>query len=94
MKVRLETLLFLRAAVCLIPILLLPQSKLLQFATGAARIPLTGFRDLRGGGEPRLFKITRVGTKMSLPQAHSCFNRLDLPPYESLDVLKEKLTMA
>ena len=70
------------------------QSKLLQFATGAARIPLTGFRDLRGGGESRLFKITRVGTKHALPQAHSCFNRLDLPPYESMAVLKEKLTMA
>ncbi|KAL7416703.1 hypothetical protein BDY24DRAFT_428296 [Mrakia frigida] len=70
------------------------RSRFLQFATGAARIPLTGFRDLRGGGESRLFKVTRVGAPTALPAAHSCFNRVDLPPYTSMAILEQKLTMA
>ena len=27
-------------------------------------------------------------------RAHTCFNRLDLPPYESADMLYEKLVLA
>ena len=31
---------------------------------------------------------------LSPNRAHTCFNRLDLPPYASFDVLYEKLLMA
>ena len=30
----------------------------------------------------------------SFPRAHTCFNRLDLPPYESYQQLKEKVVRA
>ncbi len=29
-----------------------------------------------------------------LPSAHTCFNQLDLPEYESKEVLQERLLMA
>jgi hypothetical protein len=28
------------------------------------------------------------------PKAHTCFNRIDLPDYESIDELREKLKIA
>ena len=44
---------------------------------------------------PRLvFQVTRVGAPTALPAAHSCFNRVDLPPYPSMAILQQKLTMA
>ena len=30
----------------------------------------------------------------NLPKAHTCFNRIDLPGYESFEKLNEKLTQA
>jgi E3 ubiquitin ligase SMURF1/2 len=30
----------------------------------------------------------------NLPKAHTCFNRLDLPPYPSEEKMMEKLTQA
>ena len=38
--------------------------------------------------------IEKWGTKDKLPRAHTCFNRLDLPPYESFEQLSQKLKMA
>lgn len=29
-----------------------------------------------------------------LPRAHTCFNRVDLPPYTSYQMLREKLVQA
>jgi hypothetical protein len=41
-----------------------------------------------------LFCIERVGKEGWLPRSHTCFNRLDLPPYRSYEQLAEKLTAA
>ncbi|VDP93835.1 unnamed protein product [Echinostoma caproni] len=68
--------------------------RLLQFVTGTCRIPLGGFKNLMGNEGLRPFCIERIGTEDWLPRSHTCFNRLDLPPYRSYEQLKSKLTMA
>ncbi|KAL2162419.1 hypothetical protein VTH06DRAFT_7332 [Thermothelomyces fergusii] len=70
------------------------KSRLLQFTTGTSRIPVNGFKDLQGSDGPRRFTIEKAGDITNLPKAHTCFNRLDLPPYETLEQLQQKLTMA
>ncbi|TNN78674.1 E3 ubiquitin-protein ligase Itchy [Liparis tanakae] len=54
--------------------------RLLQFVTGTCRLPK--------------FCIEKVGKENWLPRSHTCFNRLDLPPYKSYEQLKEKLMFA
>ncbi|KAJ8338972.1 hypothetical protein SKAU_G00357580 [Synaphobranchus kaupii] len=68
--------------------------RLLQFVTGTSRVPMNGFAELYGSNGPQLFTIEQWGTPDKLPRAHTCFNRLDLPTYESFDDLREKLLMA
>ncbi|XP_053144342.1 E3 ubiquitin-protein ligase NEDD4-like isoform X4 [Hemicordylus capensis] len=68
--------------------------RLLQFVTGTSRVPMNGFAELYGSNGPQLFTIEQWGSPEKLPRAHTCFNRLDLPPYESFDELREKLLMA
>ncbi|CAD5210212.1 unnamed protein product [Bursaphelenchus xylophilus] len=70
------------------------KSKLLQFVTGTCRVPVGGFSELIGSTGPQLFCIERVGKENWLPRSHTCFNRLDLPPYRSYDQLAEKLSAA
>ncbi|KAK0423731.1 hypothetical protein QR680_008300 [Steinernema hermaphroditum] len=70
------------------------RSKLLQFVTGTCRVPVGGFAELIGSTGPQLFCIERVGKENWLPRSHTCFNRLDLPPYRSYEQLAEKLTCA
>ncbi|KAL2111527.1 hypothetical protein VUR80DRAFT_9881 [Thermomyces stellatus] len=70
------------------------KSRLLQFATGTSRIPVNGFKDLQGSDGPRRFTIEKAGDVNNLPKAHTCFNRLDLPPYKDLETLQQKLTTA
>ncbi|XP_048389618.1 E3 ubiquitin-protein ligase HECW2 isoform X1 [Stegostoma tigrinum] len=68
--------------------------RLLQFVTGTSSIPYEGFASLRGSNGPRRFCIEKWGKITSLPRAHTCFNRLDLPPYPSFSMLYEKLLTA
>ncbi|XP_022917430.1 E3 ubiquitin-protein ligase HECW2 isoform X5 [Onthophagus taurus] len=68
--------------------------RLLQFVTGTSSIPYEGFSALRGSIGPRKFCIEKWGKPNSLPRAHTCFNRLDLPPYPTSEVLYEKLLLA
>jgi E3 ubiquitin-protein ligase NEDD4 len=70
------------------------KSRLLQFATGTSRIPVNGFKDLQGSDGPRRFTIEKAGEPNQLPKSHTCFNRLDLPPYKSYEALNQKLTIA
>ncbi|KAG0244214.1 hypothetical protein BGX31_009610 [Mortierella sp. GBA43] len=70
------------------------KARLLQFTTGTSRIPVNGFKDLQGSDGPRRFTIEKAGEVGQLPKAHTCFNRIDLPPYKSYDVLVNKLTLA
>jgi len=70
------------------------KSRLLQFATGTSRIPVNGFKDLQGSDGPRRFTIEKSGEEAQLPKSHTCFNRLDLPPYKTYEALTQKLTWA
>ncbi|CAL8289403.1 unnamed protein product [Lota lota] len=68
--------------------------RLLQFVTGTSSIPYEGFASLRGSNGPRRFCVEKWGKVTSLPRAHTCFNRLDLPPYPSFSMLYEKMLTA
>ncbi|KAE8295781.1 NEDD4-like E3 ubiquitin-protein ligase WWP2 [Larimichthys crocea] len=68
--------------------------RLLQFVTGTCRLPVGGFAELIGSNGPQKFCIDKVGKETWLPRSHTCFNRLDLPPYRSLEQLREKLMFA
>ncbi|XP_068217823.1 E3 ubiquitin-protein ligase SMURF2 [Palaemon carinicauda] len=74
------------------------RARLLQFVTGSSRVPLQGFKALQGStgaAGPRLFTIHQIDAPSeNLPKAHTCFNRIDLPPYESYIKMLEKLTQA
>lgn len=48
-----------------------------------------------GAAGPRLFTIHVVDVPTeNLPKAHTCFNRIDIPPYQSYQKMYEKLTQA
>uniref|UniRef100_A0A8C6XVA9 E3 ubiquitin-protein ligase n=1 Tax=Naja naja TaxID=35670 RepID=A0A8C6XVA9_NAJNA len=68
--------------------------RLMQFVTGTCRLPLGGFAELMGSNGPQKFCVEKVGKETWLPRSHTCFNRLDLPPYKSYEQLKEKLLFA
>ncbi|UJR33213.1 hypothetical protein I4U23_020668 [Adineta vaga] len=70
------------------------RTRLLQFVTGTSRLPMNGFRELWGSSGPQLFTIEKWGDRTKLPRAHTCFNRIDLPPYESYSDLRQKLIQA
>ncbi|KAG8185293.1 hypothetical protein JTE90_023901 [Oedothorax gibbosus] len=74
------------------------RARLLQFVTGSSRVPLQGFKALQGStgaAGPRLFTIHQIDANTdNLPKAHTCFNRIDIPPYETCEKLYEKLTQA
>ncbi|XP_077975149.1 NEDD4-like E3 ubiquitin-protein ligase WWP1 isoform X2 [Styela clava] len=70
------------------------RARLLQFVTGTCRVPVGGFAELLGSNGPQRFCIEKVGRETWLPRSHTCFNRLDLPPYKNYEQLKEKLTLA
>jgi E3 ubiquitin-protein ligase HUWE1 len=66
----------------------------LQFVTGTSRLPSDGFKALQGFNGPQKFNIHKDYNTEHLPRAHTCFNQLDLPPYDSKEALVEKLTLA
>lgn len=68
--------------------------RLLQFVTGTCRLPVGGFKELMGSNGLQPFTIKRAGKENSLPLSHTCFNRLDLPPYRTYEILVEKVTLA
>ncbi|KFG82854.1 TOM1 protein [Metarhizium anisopliae] len=71
------------------------RAKLLQFVTGTSKVPLNGFKELEGMNGISRFNIHRdYGDKDRLPSSHTCFNQLDLPEYESYDMLRAQLHKA
>jgi len=67
------------------------RARCLQFATGLSRLPAGGFDGL----SPR-FKVHILAGRnpTSLPTAHTCFNTLELAPYESKEALRKALGIA
>jgi HECT-domain (ubiquitin-transferase) len=72
------------------------KARLLQFVTGTSGVPSRGFGVLQGNdGNIRKFTIHGVSLDVCLyPRAHTCFNRIDLPRYETQNDLREKLKLA
>mmetsp|Transcript_9487 Transcript_9487/g.30302 ORF Transcript_9487/g.30302 Transcript_9487/m.30302 type:complete len:772 (+) Transcript_9487:444-2759(+) len=72
------------------------KARLLQFVTGTSGVPAQGFRALQGNDNNiRKFTINSIPETVSVfPKAHTCFNRIDLPLYDSKKKLKKFLTMA
>jgi E3 ubiquitin-protein ligase HUWE1 len=71
------------------------RARLLMFVTGTSKVPLGGFKGLRGQRGPQKFTIQKkmVG-EGALPGSHTCFNTLDLPPYPDAETLRDKLLVA
>jgi hypothetical protein len=71
------------------------RAKLLQFTTGTSKVPLEGFAQLQGSNGVQKFQIHKdFGSVDRLPSAHTCFNQLDLPLYESYEQLRKNLLIA
>lgn len=62
-------------------------SKLVFFCTGAFKLPIGGFRNFP-------LQIDICGSVDSLPVAHTCFNKIDLPRYTTYEILFEKVSKA
>ena len=63
--------------------------------TGTSKVPIEGFSNLQGMRGVQKFNIHKAfGQNGGLPQAHTCFNQLDLPEYTSEEQTREKLLMA
>lgn len=71
------------------------RAKFLQFVTGTSKVPLQGFAALEGMNGTQKFQIHRDDRATDrLPSAHTCFNQLDLPVYETYDKLRHYLLKA
>ncbi|KAL6427456.1 hypothetical protein ACFW04_008764 [Cataglyphis niger] len=71
------------------------RAKFLQFVTGTSKVPLQGFAALEGMNGVQKFQIHREDRSTDrLPSAHTCFNQLDLPVYETYDKLRTNLLKA
>jgi len=67
--------------------------RFLHFTTGSEKVPVGGFSHLHGSKGLQKFTIKPLNSN-GLPVAHSCFNRLELPRYSTLEDLKIKLMYA
>jgi len=71
------------------------RAKLIQFTTGTSKVPLEGFSNLQGVNGIQKFQIHKdFGSIERLPSAHTCFNQLDIPAYESYEHLRKALLLA
>jgi len=65
----------------------------LAFTTGSPKVPLGGFAHLFGSNGPQKFTLNCKSIS-GLPNAHACFNRLDLCVYSDVEKLKKDLFLA
>jgi len=65
--------------------------RFLRFVTGSPCLPHGGLG--HDPNNPRI-RFNRLPTSTRLPQAHTCFNTVDMPSYASVAVLKDKLLQA
>ena len=70
------------------------RAKLLQFITGTSKVPLNGFKELEGVSGLTKSNIHKDPSTNRLPTSHTCFNQLDLPAYESFEVMKHNINTA
>ncbi|KAF4325588.1 hypothetical protein BBO99_00000353 [Phytophthora kernoviae] len=74
------------------------RARLLQFATGSSRVPVEGFKALTSASgivHSFTLQLVPIGTPPlgMCPRAHTCFNRIDLPLYETKNDLNSYLSL-
>jgi ubiquitin-protein ligase E3 A len=62
----------------------------LQFVTGSERVPVGGLATL----QPPFLIAKNGGQSERLPTAHTCFNSLLLPEYDTKEWLRDRLLLA
>lgn len=77
------------------------RARLLQFATGSSHVPAQGFQALTSydgrlcpfmlKGIPLRRRTRDQVTQQTYPKAHTCFNRIDLPVYDTKEQLNQVL---
>ncbi|KAH9129688.1 hypothetical protein LEN26_005690 [Aphanomyces euteiches] len=69
--------------------------KLLQYTTGASRVPVQGFRGLTSyDGKLCRFNLKGVPyTRGAYPVVHACYNRIDMPLYDRKQQLEDAIAM-
>ena len=72
------------------------RARLCQFSTGTSQLPPAGFKALVGDDGPYCnFTLASLPRDLGVwPRAHTCFNRVDLPLYESEDELANYLALS
>ena len=72
------------------------RARLCQFSTGTSSLPPAGFKALVGDdGHYCNFTLASLPRDLGVwPRAHTCFNRIDLPLYESYDELANYLALS
>ena len=72
------------------------RNKFLQFATGSPSLPLGGLGQRSEEENPSMGRITftRLPKSKRLPEAHTCFNCIDLPDYMDYDLLQKSFDTA
>ena len=67
-----------------------------EYATGTDRAPAGGYRNLldKGGNKCPFTIYSKGDGRNRPPEAHTCFNKLDLPDYDSREKLAEQLYIA
>ena len=70
--------------------------RFLQFATGSPNLPLGGLGQDCEGDQPSMGKITftRLPKSTRLPEAHTCFNCIDLSDYQDYNLLRRSFDIA
>lgn len=67
---------------------LIPVSLTAVFLTGSDRIPIHGMESMR------IIIQSTTAEEHYLPVAHTCYNLLDMPRYQTKDILRRRLTQA
>lgn len=70
------------------------RAEFIQFVTGSSKVPVEGFKALRGNNGLQKFQIVKYALErpdQRLPQAHTCFFQLDLPEYSSKETLRQRI---
>ena len=72
------------------------RKKFLQFATGSPSLPLGGLGQHSEDENPSMGRITftRLPRSKRLPEAHTCFNCIDLPDYMDYELLERSFDTA
>ena len=77
--------------------------KILAFVTGCSCLPVDGLNppftimksvEVEVNADGYLTSSCAERVNLSLPKSHTCFNQIVLPPYTTLDVLRERLFYA